>query len=106
MREAPQMNFLTLWELVGAESGTMPANTKNSTGTTLETAMTRAVRSATAALAILLVVQGVAAAQSVAEFYRGKSIKMVIATAAGGEYDVWARLVIRHMGKHWPGKPN
>jgi tripartite-type tricarboxylate transporter receptor subunit TctC len=68
--------------------------------------MKRAMRSAIAALAILLPVQGDAAAQSVAEFYRGKTIKMVITTAAGGEYDLWARLVIRHMGKHLPGNPH
>jgi len=42
----------------------------------------------------------------VAEFYRGKTIKMVISTTAGGEYDLWARLIVRHMGKHLPGNPN
>jgi tripartite-type tricarboxylate transporter receptor subunit TctC len=44
-------------------------------------------------------------AQSVADFYRGKSISMVIATSPGGDYDLRARLVARHMGRHIPGEP-
>jgi tripartite-type tricarboxylate transporter receptor subunit TctC len=47
----------------------------------------------------------VAAQQSVADFYRGKTIRMVIATAPGGDYDLRARLLSRHMGKHIPGNP-
>lgn len=55
---------------------------------------------------ILLFAHGAVPAQSVAEFYRGKTIKMVISTMAGGEYDLWARLIVRHMGKHLLGNPN
>ena len=47
-----------------------------------------------------------AQAQSVAEFYRGKTITVLIGTAVGGEYDLQARLVARHVGKHIPGNPN
>jgi len=68
--------------------------------------MQRALHIAAAGLATVLLAHGCAAAQSIGEFYRGKVIKMVVATTAGGEYDVWARLVIRHMGKHLPGNPN
>src|SRR6202790_73052 len=46
-----------------------------------------------------------AAADPVADFYRGKSLTMVIATAPGGDYDIRARLVARHMGRHIPGEP-
>ena len=46
-----------------------------------------------------------AAADQVADFYRGKSLTMVIATAPGGDYDIRARLVARHMGRHIPGEP-
>ena len=46
-----------------------------------------------------------AAADPVADFYRGKSISMIIATAPGGDYDLRARLVARHMGRHIPGNP-
>ncbi len=46
------------------------------------------------------------AAQSVAEFYRGKTIRMVVATSPGGDYDLRARLLARHMGRHIPGEPS
>jgi tripartite-type tricarboxylate transporter receptor subunit TctC len=47
-----------------------------------------------------------AAADPVADFYRGKSLSMVIATSPGGDYDIRARLVARHMGRHIPGEPS
>lgn len=46
-----------------------------------------------------------AAAQSAADFYKGKQIQMIIATNAGVGYDIYARLLISHMGKHIPGNP-
>ena len=46
-----------------------------------------------------------AAAQTVEEFYKGKSIDLIIGYSAGGGYDVYARLVGRHMVNHIPGKP-
>jgi tripartite-type tricarboxylate transporter receptor subunit TctC len=46
-----------------------------------------------------------AAAQAVGEFYHDKTIKLVVSTAAGGEYDLWARLLVRHMGRHLAGNP-
>ena len=46
-----------------------------------------------------------AAADPVADFYRGKSIGMIVATAPGGDYDLRARLVARHIGRHIPGNP-
>ena len=45
------------------------------------------------------------AQQSVADFYRGKSIDVYIGLSAGGVYDISARLLSRHMGKHLPGQP-
>jgi tripartite-type tricarboxylate transporter receptor subunit TctC len=47
-----------------------------------------------------------ARAQAVAEFYRGKTISLLIGVGVGGEYDLQARLVARHLGKHIPGNPN
>ena len=47
-----------------------------------------------------------AAGDPVADFYRGKGIRILIGSAAGGEYDVLGRLVGRHIGKHIPGNPN
>jgi tripartite-type tricarboxylate transporter receptor subunit TctC len=46
-----------------------------------------------------------ARAQSVADFYRGKTVNVLIGVGVGGEYDLQARLVARHLGKHIPGNP-
>ncbi len=54
----------------------------------------------------LLAASGVSSrAQSVAEFYRGKTATMMIGVSAGGEYDLQARLIARHIGKYIPGNP-
>jgi tripartite-type tricarboxylate transporter receptor subunit TctC len=60
------------------------------------------------AFAALLVVlcAGPLAAQSVAEFYRGKTITCYIGYGAGGGYDLFARTISRHMPRHIPGNPN
>ncbi len=47
-----------------------------------------------------------AQAQPVADFYRGKTVNVLIGVGVGGEYDLQARLVARHIGKHIPGNPN
>ncbi|MBX9778357.1 MAG: hypothetical protein K2Y71_28585 [Xanthobacteraceae bacterium] len=54
----------------------------------------------------LLLAMVPAHAQSVADFYRGKTIQMLIGYTAGGGYDLNARVLARHMGKHIPGNPN
>lgn len=66
------------------------------------------VKRAWLAAALALTAFGAAApvmAQGVAEFYKGNTIRIVIWAAAGGEYDIHAKLVSRHMGKHLPGNP-
>ena len=45
-------------------------------------------------------------ADAVAEFYRGKQITLIAGVAAGGGYDLLARLMARHFGKHVPGNPH
>jgi len=45
------------------------------------------------------------AAQSAADFYKGRTIQMIIGVSAGGDYDLRARLVARYMSKHIPGNP-
>jgi tripartite-type tricarboxylate transporter receptor subunit TctC len=45
-------------------------------------------------------------AQSVEEFYTGKTITLSIGFTPAGGYDLYGRLVARHLGKHIPGKPN
>ena len=44
-------------------------------------------------------------AQSVADFYKGKNVAVAIAFSPGGGYDLYARTLARHMGKHIPGNP-
>jgi tripartite-type tricarboxylate transporter receptor subunit TctC len=44
-------------------------------------------------------------AQSVEDFYRGKTINLIIGYSVGGGYDLYGRLVSRHISKHIPGRP-
>ena len=44
-------------------------------------------------------------AQSVEEFYKGRQITMIVYSPAGSAYDIYARVLTRHMGKHIPGNP-
>ncbi len=58
-----------------------------------------------AAGAAALASVSVASAQSVEEFYTGKTIEVQIGYSVGGGYDTYARLLAAHMGKHIPGNP-
>ena len=55
---------------------------------------------------IALVGLSAAAAHAQSDFYRGKTITVVVGSAPGGLYDLWARLFARTMGKFIPGNPN
>ena len=57
------------------------------------------------ALALLLAAAPFARAQSVADFYRGKTIRLIIGAAVGGGYDIPGRVVASHMARHVPGNP-
>jgi tripartite-type tricarboxylate transporter receptor subunit TctC len=46
------------------------------------------------------------AADPIADFYKGKNVDMLIGYTTGGGYDLYARMVARHIGKHIPGNPN
>ena len=48
---------------------------------------------------------GPAMADSVADFYKGKTIDLIIGFPAGGGYDAYGRLIARHIGDHIPGNP-
>lgn len=49
---------------------------------------------------------GAASAQGVAEFYRGKTVQIIVGFGVGGGYDLYARALGRHLGRHLPGNPN
>lgn len=46
------------------------------------------------------------AQENIADFYKGKTVQIIVGTSAGGGYDVYARTLARHMGRHLPGAPN
>ncbi len=68
--------------------------------------MRRSCKALWAALAVGLSFTGAARADDVADFYRGKTIRMVIGSAAGAGYDLTGRLLANHMGRHIPGNPS
>ena len=40
------------------------------------------------------------------DFYKGKSITIIVGSAAGATYDFYARIIQRHLGRHISGRPN
>lgn len=61
---------------------------------------------AVAALVIVAVVPATASEESAAaKFYAGKQIDLIIGSAPGGGYDLYARVLAHHMDRHIPGHP-
>ncbi|MFM0502057.1 Bug family tripartite tricarboxylate transporter substrate binding protein [Paraburkholderia caffeinilytica] len=58
-----------------------------------------------AALAISTAWLGIAYAESVQDFYSGRTVNLNIGYSVGGGYDMYARLLAKHLGDHLPGKP-
>ena len=46
-----------------------------------------------------------AQSDDVAQFYKGKTVTVVVGTTPGGGYDLYGRLVARHIGQYIPGAP-
>ena len=57
-------------------------------------------------MSFLFLLLGVANLQAQAPFYEGKTIRIVVGLPAGDVYDLYARMLAEHMGKHIPGSPN
>jgi len=55
--------------------------------------------------AIALLAISPAAADPVADFYRGKSISLYVSFPPGGGYDIYARVLAPHFTRHIPGNP-
>jgi tripartite-type tricarboxylate transporter receptor subunit TctC len=68
---------------------------------TMPVAILRALLAAAAAM----LVASLAHAQSAEPFFARKTITIYIGYTAGGSYDLYARLIARHLGKHVPGNP-
>jgi tripartite-type tricarboxylate transporter receptor subunit TctC len=59
-----------------------------------------------AALSIAAMLAVPAHADPVAEFYKGKQISLIVGFGPGGGYDIYARVLARHLGRFIPGNPN
>jgi tripartite-type tricarboxylate transporter receptor subunit TctC len=57
-------------------------------------------------LAFTMILVAALNAHAQAPFYQGKTITIVVGYLSGDGYDIWARLLAAHMGKHIPGTPN
>jgi tripartite-type tricarboxylate transporter receptor subunit TctC len=55
--------------------------------------------------AALLGLMRPAAADDVADFYRGRTLTLLISYSVGGGYDLYARVLAKFLGKHIPGNP-
>src|SRR5215831_6544986 len=47
-----------------------------------------------------------AMAATPAEFYKGRTVQLIVGFSAGGGYDLYARVLARHIGRHIPGNPS
>lgn len=55
---------------------------------------------------VLIALAGVAHVPSHAQsFYKGKTLRILVGSSAGGGFDTYARAIGRHLGKHIPGQP-
>jgi tripartite-type tricarboxylate transporter receptor subunit TctC len=59
-----------------------------------------------ATCALVLALAAPARAESVEDFYRGRTVNILVGFSAGGGYDLYARLLGRHIGRHIPGNPS
>lgn len=66
--------------------------------------MRRSVRYLTLAIAVLVLSAGAADATT-HDFYKGKTVRIIVGFAAGGGFDTYARAIGRHLGRHLPGNP-
>ena len=62
-------------------------------------------RPAAAMLMLLTALPMAAHADAVADFYRDRTVNLVVGYGPGGGYDLCARLIARHIGRHIPGHP-
>lgn len=68
--------------------------------------MKRFSRSAVLAILGCVATQALLSAQTVDEFYKGRTMRMLVGYGAGTGNDIYMRVVARHLGAHLPGKPN
>jgi tripartite-type tricarboxylate transporter receptor subunit TctC len=57
------------------------------------------------ALTSVCLVRPAAHAEATADFFKGRNIELYIGYSVGGAYDLYARVIARHLGRHVPGNP-
>jgi tripartite-type tricarboxylate transporter receptor subunit TctC len=55
--------------------------------------------------ALLTLAASPAAADPVADFYKGKTVRLIVGYGTGGSYDLYGRLAAEFLGRHIPGNP-
>jgi tripartite-type tricarboxylate transporter receptor subunit TctC len=61
---------------------------------------------AAAAALCVAAIAAPAQADDVADFYKGKTVQLIVGYGPGGGYDIYARVLSKHIGKYIPGNPN
>jgi tripartite-type tricarboxylate transporter receptor subunit TctC len=56
-------------------------------------------------LLAIVVVPTRLSADPVEDFYKGKQVRLIVGSSAGDGYDLWSRLIARHIARHIPGRP-
>src|SRR3954451_3343377 len=57
------------------------------------------------ALIVALLTAAPAHADAASDFYKGKDLRLIISSSVGGGYDIYARLIAKHLPRHIPGNP-
>src|SRR5262245_32203343 len=61
---------------------------------------------AAALFAVVLLHAAPVKGEALADFYTGKTVRIIVGYAPGGGYDIYARTLARHMQRHIPGNPS
>lgn len=67
--------------------------------------MSRVIRSLIVSVILAVAAYANFACAETHDFYKGKTIKIVVGFTAGGAFDVYSRTIARYMGQHLPGNP-
>ncbi|MFN3892293.1 MAG: Bug family tripartite tricarboxylate transporter substrate binding protein [Beijerinckiaceae bacterium] len=67
--------------------------------------MVRLAKAACLVIAGMALAGPVAAQTAVSDFYKGRTVAIIVGFPPGGGYDVYARVLSRHIGRHIPGSP-
>ena len=72
----------------------------------MDVSSTRTLRAAGLCLLAFIAAGPTRAAEDVEAAFKGKTINFIVALAAGGGYDQYARTLAKHLERHIPGKPS